>query len=88
MNAAKDYERTRTMLQTYEAVLQPNGNLQFLDLPESQSRLPRRVLVTFTEDVALVDTALSGASLSESTLAQDWLREEEDAAWAHLQLAK
>ena len=78
----------QVMLQTYEAVLQPSGSLQFLDLPAASTLAPRRVLVTFTEDVALLDTALSGAALSESALGQDWLREEEDAAWAHLQLAR
>jgi hypothetical protein len=76
------------MLQTYEAVLQPNGSLQFLDLPVASSLAPRRVLVTFTEEFAAADTALCGATLSESALAQDWQREEEDAAWAHLQSAK
>ena len=76
------------MLQTYEAVLQPNGKLQFLDLTVTSTLTPRRVLVTFTEEFAAADTALSGAALSESALAQDWTREEEDAAWAHLQSAK
>ena len=50
--------------------------------------LPRRVLVTFTDETPLGDTALCGASLSEPTLAKDWLREEEEAAWAHLQADK
>jgi hypothetical protein len=37
------------MLQTYEAVLEPNGHLQFLEaVPETLSE-PHRVLVTFTE---------------------------------------
>ena len=76
------------MLQTYEAVLQPNGKLQFLDLTVTSTLTPRRVLVTFTEEFAAADTALCGATLSESALAQDWQREEEDAAWAHLQSAK
>ncbi len=76
------------MLQTYEAVLQPNGKLQFFDLPSSVVNLPRRVLVTFTDEAPLGDTALCGASLSEPALAQDWLREEEEAAWAHLQPGK
>ena len=76
------------MLQTYEAVLQPNGTLQFLDLPGASTLAPRRVLVTFTEEVTLLDTALSGAALSESALGQDWLLEEEDVAWAHLQPAR
>lgn len=71
------------MLQTYEAVLQPNGSLQFLDLAVASTRVPRRVLVTFTEDFAAADTALCGATLSESVLAQDWQREEEGRVWQH-----
>ncbi|APW47508.1 hypothetical protein [Rhodoferax antarcticus] len=76
------------MLRTYEAVLQPNGSLQFLDLPATTTRKPCRVLVTFTNEPLPMDTALCGASLSESALAQDWLRDEEDAAWSHLQAVK
>lgn len=76
------------MLPTYEAVLQPNGQLQFFDLPKNVVNLPRRVLVTFTDETPLGDTALCGASLSEPTLAKDWLREEEEAASAHLQADK
>ena len=75
------------MLQTYEAVLQPNGSLQFLDGAALPYHKPCRVLVTFTEKPVPKDTALCGANLSESALAQDWLREEEDAAWSHLQPA-
>ncbi len=76
------------MLQTYEAVLQPNGSLLFLDLPAILTRAPRRVLITFTDEPVDFDTALCGATLSEAALAQDWQREEEDAAWAHLQSVK
>lgn len=76
------------MLQTYEAVLQPNGSLQFLDLDAVPTRIPRRVLVTFTEEFVAGDAALCGAALSEPVLAQDWRREEEDVAWAHLQPVK
>ena len=76
------------MLQTYEAVLQPNGQLQFLDGPAPAAGAPRHVLVTFTDEAVASDTALSGAALSEPALARDWLRDEEDAAWAHLQLAR
>jgi hypothetical protein len=76
------------MPQTFEAVLQPNGSLQFLDLTVAATQVPRRVLVTFTEELAGADTALCGATLSESALAHDWMRVEEDAAWAHLQSAK
>lgn len=77
------------MLQTYEAVLQPDGHLQFFDeVPPDTSKAPRRVLVTFTDEPLATDTALCGAKLSEPALAEDWLREEEDAAWAHLQASK
>lgn len=76
------------MLPTYEAVLQPDGQLQFLDHPTPAAKAPRHVLVTFTDEAAPADNALSGAALSEPTLAQDWLREEEEAAWAHLQPGK
>ena len=74
------------MLPTYEAILQPDGRLQFVDGPAAtESRAPRHVLVTFTDLPAAADTALSGALLSEPALAEDWLRDEETAAWAHLQ---
>lgn len=76
------------MLHTYEAVLQPGGQLQFLDASVAQTDKPRRVLVTFTDEAAPVETAASGAALSEPSLARDWLREEEDAAWAHLQAGR
>ena len=71
------------MLTTLEAVLQPSGKLQFLE-PVHLDK-PQRVLVTFTSPD---DEALSGLALSEATLATDWLRDEEDEAWAHLQPGK
>lgn len=76
------------MLQTYEAVLEPNGHLQFLEgLPETLSE-SRRVLVTFTKAPEIAETDLCGLRLSEPVLAQEWLNEAEDAAWAHLQPGK
>lgn len=36
----------------------------------------------------LAEIVAECAQLSEAALAVDWLRAEEDAAWAHLQLAK
>ena len=69
------------MLTTVEAVLQPNGELRLLE-PVCLTE-PRRVLVTFTQPL---DEATDSAALSEHALAADWLRDEEDAAWAHLQL--
>ena len=76
------------MLHTYEALLQPDGRLQFLDAPAGETLRPRRVLVTFTDEAVSVDTALSGAALSQPALARDWLRDEEEAAWAHLQVGR
>lgn len=76
------------MLQTYEAILQPNGTLTFTEPPQVQRAGPQRVLVTFTEPDATRDTVLCGGLLSEPALAKDWLREEEDEAWQHLQVAK
>lgn len=70
------------MLTTLEAVLQADGALRFLE--PVQLRGLQRVLVTFTE---AQDEAVSGALFSEPSLAADWLRDEEDAAWAHLQPA-
>lgn len=71
------------MLTTVEAVLEPGGTLKFLE-PVHLDK-PQRVLVTFTHPD---DETLSGLALSESSLSRDWLSEEEDAAWAHLQVAK
>ena len=68
------------MLTTVEAVLQPSGTLKFLE-PVHLDK-PQHVLVTFTESSG---EAVSGLALSEATLATDWLRNEEDIAWAHLQ---
>ncbi|MGF1643632.1 MAG: hypothetical protein ACFCUJ_08290 [Thiotrichales bacterium] len=71
------------MFTTLEAVLQPNGDLKFLEPVHLEK--PQRVLVTFTSPI---DESFSGLALSEITLATDWLRDEEDTAWAHLQPAK
>ena len=68
------------MLHTVEALLNADGALRFME-PVHLTGV-QRVLVTFTQPV---DEALSGAALSERSLAADWLREEEDLAWAHLQ---
>lgn len=68
------------MLHTVEAVLQADGALRFLE-PVRLTE-PQRVLVTFTRPL---DEAVDGAAASQASLAVDWLRDEEDAAWAHLQ---
>jgi hypothetical protein len=73
------------MIQTVEATIDQNGNIQLLEsikLPAS-----RRALVTILEEepaAVVPETAL----LSEPALAVDWLRPEEDEAWSHLQPAQ
>lgn len=75
------------MLKTYEAVLEPDGHLHFLEAAPPLEKIAHRVLVTFAPEVP-ADTALCGATLSEMALAEDWARDEEDAAWAHLRAVK
>jgi hypothetical protein len=69
------------MIQTIEAVVDKEGHVQLLErvqLPEA-----RRAFVTILEeDPRIVGDA---ALLSETALAEDWNRPEEDEAWSHLQ---
>ncbi len=59
------------MLPTYEAVLQPNGQLQFVDLPDEVLQRPRRVLVTFIDAKILAgEINWSSARSAEPTLAE------------------
>ena len=66
------------MLQTIEVEIDTNGRVHPL---EPLSRLPtgRALLILLTPPGD--ETAL----LAEAALAEDWLKPEEDAAWAHLQ---
>jgi len=66
------------MLRTIEVEIDAHGRVHPL---EPLSRLPagRALLIVLTPPGD--QTAL----LSEATLTEDWLRPEEDAAWAHLQ---
>lgn len=73
------------MLRTIEAVIDPDGSVRLLE-PISLSE-PRRALVTVLEEEADEAETDAGALLSEAALA-DWNRDEEDAAWAHLQPAR
>ena len=63
------------MFHTFEALLNADGTLRFLE--PVQLAGTQRVLVTFIPPA-------SDAANSPS-LATDWLRPDEDAAWAHLQ---
>jgi hypothetical protein len=67
-------------MRTVEAVIEPNGEVRLVEPVRLSSR--SRALVTILDESPTVhDTAL----LSESALAEDWNRAQEDAAWAHLQ---
>jgi len=67
-------------MKTVEAIIEPNGEVRLIEPVQVSS--PRRALVTILEEAP---TAQDTALLSESALAEDWNRAEEDAAWAHLQ---
>ena len=66
-----------------EAIIEPNGDVRLVEPVHVLS--PRRALVTILEEAP---TAHDISLMSESALAEDWNRAEEDAAWAHLQPAK
>ena len=73
------------MVHTIEAVLELDGSVRLLQPIQTTS--PRRALVMILEEPSAAlpsETAI----LSERSLAIDWNRAEEDAAWAHLQPAK
>ncbi len=69
-------------MRTVEAEIDEQGNVRLLEpvhLPAA-----RKALVTILDDIPAVvphETTL----LSESALAEDWNRHEEDEAWSHLQ---
>ena len=67
------------MLKALEATVDTDGRIHLLE----PLRLghPCRAIVTIIEEPDVPETAL----LSQQTLARDWERPEEDAAWSHLQ---
>jgi len=74
----------QTMIQTIEAVVDGDGRVRLLG--EVHIDGPRRAIVTILEEPAA--TMSECALLAEASLAVDWSRPEEDAAWSHLQPAK
>jgi hypothetical protein len=74
------------MLRTVEAVISPDGDVRLLE--DVRLPAPRRALVTILDEESPNGDALLSAEAalaSEAALAVDWLREEEDEVWAHLQ---
>lgn len=67
------------MLKSIEATVEMNGEVHLLE-PFRMWR-PCRAIVTIIDEPDIPETAL----LSESSLAHDWGKTEEDAAWLHLQ---
>lgn len=69
------------MLQTFKGIIDQNGKLRITDqinLPKS-----RRVIITILNEEP-IDEVINMALVSESALARDWERPEEDEAWSHL----
>jgi hypothetical protein len=70
------------MIRTVEAIIDERGAVRLLEAVAVTG--PRRALVTILEEEPsprIAETAL----LSETALAEDWNRPEEDEAWAYLQ---
>ena len=73
------------MIQSIEAIIDPEGNVYLLKSVKLSSS--KKAIVTILEENPIISTSET-ALLSEATLAKDWLRPEEDEAWSHLQLAQ
>jgi len=67
------------MPRTLEAVVDEQGNVRLLEGIRLTGA--HRALVTILEEAP-------GLHVSETALAEDWNRPEEDAAWSHLQPAR
>ncbi|MFN9175893.1 MAG: hypothetical protein ACK58N_15670 [Synechocystis sp.] len=70
------------MIQSVEAVIDAEGNVHLLESIRLSGS--KRAIVTILEETPLVSVAET-ALLSEVSLAEDWLKTEEDEAWSHLQ---
>jgi hypothetical protein len=71
------------MHRTVEAQIDADGQVRLLELVKLSE--PRRALVTILDPVVAANDIPETALLSEPALAEDWDRDEEDAAWAYLQ---
>ena len=66
----------------YEAIVEQDGRIRL----RSPVQLEPGAKVFVSMPQVGRDTAVSGLALSEHALAEDWLKEEEEEAWAHLQM--
>ncbi|MDM8546460.1 hypothetical protein [Candidatus Venteria ishoeyi] len=69
------------MIQTLEAIVNESGQVRLTQPLDIKGW--HRALVTILEEPPA--EAVEAALLSESSLAADWERPEEDEAWSHLQ---
>ena len=67
------------MLKAVEATIETSGEIRLLEPIHLAHSC--RAIVTIMEEPEIPETAL----LSQPTLARDWERPEENAAWSHLQ---
>ncbi|MDO8275755.1 MAG: hypothetical protein Q7T22_09605 [Serpentinimonas sp.] len=72
------------MIQTVEAIVDECGVVKLLE-PLHLDRRHRAFLTVLADEPT---SAHEATLLSEASLAEDWSRPEEDAAWAHLQQAR
>ena len=70
------------MIRTIEAVIDEEGQVRLLETVKLSK--VQRALVTILDE-APPPHAHETAFLSESTLAEDWLKPDEEKAWSHLQ---
>lgn len=68
------------MIRTVEALIDEQGDVHLLEPLHVEGT--RRALVTILEEVPAGIPEI--AIMSQSALAQDWGRPEEDEAWSHL----
>jgi hypothetical protein len=73
------------MIQTIEAIIEPDGEVLLLE--SVQITEPHRAIVLILQDEPAWKASVN-ALLSEQSLAEDWNRPEEDEAWSHLQPAQ
>jgi len=69
------------MLKSFEGIIDQKGRLKTFE--QIQLSKPHRVIITILDETA-DDENINLALLSESALARDWNRPEEDEAWSHL----
>ncbi len=69
------------MKQTVEAVIDEQGHVRLTE-PITIKGVHRALLTILDEPPLHLDEALM---LAQKSLAEDWLRPEEDEAWSHLQ---